>query len=203
MESQYTHRKVVMLGPQMAGKTVLLSLIRNDGELETDLPDTYMPTIGVDFAVRMCLGVKLQVWEIGGHRMPIHTYRAYTRAAAVVLLVFDASRQASFDELSWYLDVASKNAPHTSLVLVALKSDLVSDRQVPRATAQAWAAAHCNGFYTEVSALTDPESVDALVLGVAELTFCAPSTHCDGCAMLPESRTHIVRTRPSQSCEIL
>lgn len=94
----------------------------------------YRLTIGVDFASKTLdfdenKDVTLQIWDIAGHERFGTMTRVYYKFAIAGVLVFDLSREATFDAvLKWRDDVNSKvvlaNNSNIPLLLLANKADL-------------------------------------------------------------------------------
>merc|ERR1712187_498264 len=135
-ESVYDHLyKVVLVGDATVGKTHLLSRY-----IKGTLPKAPTATIGVEFATRivpLAVGgtVKAQIWDTAGQER----YRAITsshyRRAIGALLVYDVTRQATFQNcLKWLEELRQNAEPNITIMLVGNKVDLVekdpSSRQV-------------------------------------------------------------------------
>lgn len=86
--------------------------------------------------------------------------RSYYRGAAIVVLVYDLTRHATFAELThWLDDVRALASPQVVTVLVGNKLDREADeREVATLEASRWAAQH-GVLFTETSSLTG-ENVD-------------------------------------------
>lgn len=127
--------KVVLVGDATVGKTHLLSRY-----VKGTLPKAPTATIGVEFATRtipLAVGgtVKAQIWDTAGQER----YRAITsshyRRAVGALLVYDVTRNATFQNCLKWLEELRQNAdPNIIIMLVGNKLDLVekdpSARQV-------------------------------------------------------------------------
>lgn len=96
--------------------------------------DQYRLTIGVDFAAKTLnydeeKDVTLQIWDIAGHERFGTMTRVYYKFAIAGVLVFDLTREATFDAvLKWKEDVNSKvvlaNNQNIPLLLLANKADM-------------------------------------------------------------------------------
>lgn len=150
--------KVVLVGDATVGKTHLLSRY-----VKGTLPKQPTATIGVEFATRtipLAVGgtVKAQIWDTAGQER----YRAITsshyRRAVGALLVYDVTRQATFQNcLKWLEELRTNADPNIVILLVGNKRDLVdkdpNSRQVYNEAAADFAHQH-GLFFFEASAVT-------------------------------------------------
>jgi len=150
--------KVVLVGDATVGKTHLLSRY-----VKGTLPKAPTATIGVEFATRtipLAIGgtVKAQIWDTAGQER----YRAITsshyKRAVGALLVFDVTRQATFQNcLKWLEELRQNAEPNIVIMLVGNKIDLVekdpSARQVAQESANEFAKQH-KLLFSEASAVT-------------------------------------------------
>merc|ERR1711862_629598 len=127
------------------------------------LPKAPTATIGVEFATRtipLAIGgtVKAQIWDTAGQE----GYRAITsshyRRAVGALLVYDVTRQATFQNCMKWMEELRQNAePDIVIMLVGNKVDLVekdpSARQVNMDAAAEFARQHTL-LFAESSAVT-------------------------------------------------
>eukprot|EP00928_Gymnodinium_smaydae_P018569 TRINITY_DN1706_c0_g1_i1.p1 TRINITY_DN1706_c0_g1~~TRINITY_DN1706_c0_g1_i1.p1 ORF type:complete len:216 (+),score=39.14 TRINITY_DN1706_c0_g1_i1:191-838(+) len=150
--------KVVLVGDATVGKTHLLSRY-----VKGILPKAPTATIGVEFATRtipLAIGgtVKAQIWDTAGQER----YRAITsshyRRALGALLVYDVTRQPTFQNcLKWLEELRENAEPNLVIMLVGNKVDLVEKdpmaRQVYFDSAQQFALQH-GLIFSEASAVT-------------------------------------------------
>jgi len=151
--------KVVLVGDATVGKTHLLSRY-----VKGTLPKAPTATIGVEFATRtipLAVGgtVKAQIWDTAGQER----YRAITsshyRRAVGALLVYDVTRQASFQNcLKWLEELRQNAEPNIIIMLVGNKVDLTEKdptaRQVYYDNAVDFAKQH-KLMFKEASAVTN------------------------------------------------
>mmetsp|Transcript_96519 Transcript_96519/g.270149 ORF Transcript_96519/g.270149 Transcript_96519/m.270149 type:complete len:220 (+) Transcript_96519:63-722(+) len=151
--------KVVLVGDATVGKTHLLSRY-----VKGTLPKAPTATIGVEFATRtipLAVGgtVKAQIWDTAGQER----YRAITsshyRRAVGALLVYDVTRQATFQNCLKWLEELRQNADQNIIImLVGNKVDLVEKdpnaRQVFYDSATDFANTH-KLLFKEASAVTN------------------------------------------------
>jgi Rab family protein len=149
---------VVLVGDATVGKTHLLSRY-----IKGTLPKAPTATIGVEFATRMvplAVGgtVKAQIWDTAGQER----YRAITsshyRRAVGALLVYDVTKQATFQNCVKWMEELRQNAePDIVIMLVGNKVDLAEKdpqcRQVYWDNANEFARQH-GLFFSEASAVT-------------------------------------------------
>lgn len=94
--------KIVLIGDSGVGKTNLLSrFIKNEFNLESK------PTIGVEFATKTVLTdsklVKAQIWDTAGQERYRAITNAYYRGAVGALMLYDISRNSTFDNVEKWL----------------------------------------------------------------------------------------------------
>jgi len=156
---EYDHLyKVVLVGDATVGKTHLLSRY-----VKGTLPKAPTATIGVEFATRtvpLAVGgtVKAQIWDTAGQER----YRAITsshyRRAVGALLVYDVTKQATFQNCVKWMEELRQNAePDIVIMLVGNKVDLAEkdpqSRQVFWDNANEFARQH-GLYFSEASAVT-------------------------------------------------
>eukprot|EP00928_Gymnodinium_smaydae_P087502 TRINITY_DN71758_c0_g1_i1.p2 TRINITY_DN71758_c0_g1~~TRINITY_DN71758_c0_g1_i1.p2 ORF type:complete len:245 (+),score=59.21 TRINITY_DN71758_c0_g1_i1:89-736(+) len=158
-EEAYDHLyKIVLVGDATVGKTHLLSRY-----IKGSLPKNPMATIGVEFATRtvpLAGGgtVKAQIWDTAGQERYRAITSAHYRRAVGALLVYDITKQGTFQNCAKWMEELRQNAePDIVIMLVGNKVDLVekdpSARQVYYDAAAEFARA--NGlFFSEASAVT-------------------------------------------------
>lgn len=150
--------KIVLVGDATVGKTHLLSRY-----VKGTLPKAPTATIGVEFATRtvpLAVGgtVKAQIWDTAGQERYRAITRAHYRRAAGAVLVYDVTRQLTFQSChKWVEEVREGATPDTVIMLVGNKVDLVeqdpSTRQVYHDAAVEFARQ--NGLlFSEASAVT-------------------------------------------------
>mmetsp|Transcript_400 Transcript_400/g.902 ORF Transcript_400/g.902 Transcript_400/m.902 type:complete len:223 (-) Transcript_400:51-719(-) len=159
-EDDYDHLyKVVLVGDVSVGKSHLLSRF-----IEDKLPPAPAATIGVDFKTRTLKlpngggSVKAQIWDTAGQERYRTIIRAHYRRAAGAILVYDVTRQATFQSCAkWIEEVREGASPDTVITLVGNKVDLVTQdpslRQVKRETAEEFARSQ-GLLFAEASAVT-------------------------------------------------
>jgi len=160
LEETYDHLyKLVLVGDATVGKTHLLSRY-----VKGTLPTTQAETLGVEFGTRtveLPAGggtAKAQIWDTAGQERYRAVTSAHYRKAAGALLVYDLTRQASFQSCEkWLEELRSSAGPEIVVVLVGNKVDLAeqdpSARQVDFDVATEFAR-HNGLHFVESSAVT-------------------------------------------------
>lgn len=144
--------KVVLIGDSGVGKSNLLSrFTRNEFNLESK------STIGVEFATRSIQvdskTVKAQIWDTAGQERYRAITSAYYRGAVGALLVYDISKQVTFENVERWLNELRDHADSNIVImLVGNKSDLRHLRAVSTEEAAQFAEKH-NLSFIETSAL--------------------------------------------------
>uniref|UniRef100_H3CBZ9 small monomeric GTPase n=1 Tax=Tetraodon nigroviridis TaxID=99883 RepID=H3CBZ9_TETNG len=128
--------KLLLIGDSGVGKSCLL-LRFADGAYT----DSYISTIGVDFKIRTVdmdgKTVKLQIWDTAGQERFRTITSSYYRGAHGIVLVYDVTEQASFDNVRLWMDEIERYAcEDVSRLLVGNKSDLLAQKVVDAAAAQ-------------------------------------------------------------------
>lgn len=156
--------KIVMIGDSGVGKSQLLNrYARNEFNAKSKA------TIGVEFQTKTVLMdhkvVRAQIWDTAGQERYQAITTAYYRGAIGALLVYDITRQDTFDHVETWLEelqmLADKNA---AVMLVGNKCDLGSMRVVPVEVAKELAQRH-DLFFMETSAL-ESTNVEPAFIGL-------------------------------------
>ncbi|XP_022275956.1 ras-related protein Rab-26 isoform X4 [Canis lupus baileyi] len=91
--------KVMLVGDSGVGKTCLLVRFK-DGAF---LAGTFISTVGIDFRNKVLdvdgVKVKLQIWDTAGQERFRSVTHAYYRDAHALLLLYDVTNKASFDNI--------------------------------------------------------------------------------------------------------
>lgn len=144
--------KLVLIGDSGVGKSNLLSrFTRNEFSLESK------STIGVEFATRSIHVddkiIKAQIWDTAGQERYRAITSAYYRGAVGALLVYDVSRQVTFENVQrWLKELRDHTDANIVIMLVGNKADLRHLRAVSMEDAKAFAEKE-NIFFMETSAL--------------------------------------------------
>lgn len=150
--------KIVLIGDSGVGKSNLLSrFTTNEFNMESK------STIGVEFATRTIevegKKIKAQIWDTAGQERYRAITSAYYRGAVGALIVYDISKQSSYENCNHWLTELRENADDNVAVgLIGNKSDLSHLRAVPTDEAKNFAQEN-QLLFTETSALNS-ENVD-------------------------------------------
>lgn len=131
--------KVVLIGDSGVGKSNLLSrFTRNEFNLESK------STIGVEFATRSIQvdgkTLKSQIWDTAGQERYRAITSAYYRGAVGALLVYDISKNVTFENIDrWLKELRDHADQNIVIMLVGNKSDLRHLRAVSTEDAKAYA----------------------------------------------------------------
>ena len=152
--------KVLVVGDSGSGKTCLLLRLTEDC-----FPATYIATVGVDVKVKIVeveeKQIKLQIWDTAGQERYNSLAQSYYRTAEGVLIAFDCTDEASFNNVTkWLLQIQMLAEPDISKVLICTKCDR-QDRAVSVQQGEALAR-ELEVQYFETSALGNVNVVEAL-----------------------------------------
>eukprot|EP01095_Lingulamoeba_sp_RSL-Kostka_P011627 TRINITY_DN448_c0_g1_i1.p1 TRINITY_DN448_c0_g1~~TRINITY_DN448_c0_g1_i1.p1 ORF type:complete len:220 (-),score=87.57 TRINITY_DN448_c0_g1_i1:218-877(-) len=160
--------KVVLIGDSGVGKSNLLSrFTRNEFNLESK------STIGVEFATRSIAvdskTIKAQIWDTAGQERYRAITSAYYRGAVGALLVYDISKQITFENVERWLNELRDHADSSIVImLVGNKNDLRHLRAVSTEEAQQFAERHGLSFI-ETSALESTNVEEAFQTILTEI----------------------------------
>ncbi|KAI8368210.1 GTP-binding protein [Radiomyces spectabilis] len=145
--------KIVLIGDSGVGKSNLLSrFTTNEFNLESK------STIGVEFATKNIEidnhTIKAQIWDTSGQERYRAITGAYYRGAVGALLVYDITRQQSFQNAThWLKELRDHADPNIVIMLVGNKLDL-SETSRAVTSDEGGALAEQEGFlFMETSAL--------------------------------------------------
>jgi small GTP-binding protein len=160
--------KFIVIGSQGVGKTSILKRL-----VDSSYNDAVPQTVGVEFetASMMIDGrmVNLQIWDTSGQERYRSITKGYYRNAVGVLLVFDITDRHSFDDCpSWLADISTLCDANAVVQLIGNKSDLVAQRTVTIAEAEAFAS-HQRLLYLETSAKAGANVTEAFTRVAAGL----------------------------------
>ncbi|KAF8894789.1 GTPase [Infundibulicybe gibba] len=144
--------KVVLRGDCGVGKSNLLSRFIlnefNPKSRSTVSAESTTRFLKVDEEV-----IEAQIWDAAGREHYRAITSIYYRGAVGVLLAYDITTRASYDNIThWLLEVRDRADPDIVIMLVGNKSDLKHMRTVPTDEAKAFATEN-NLSFIETSAL--------------------------------------------------
>ena len=147
--------KLLLIGDSGVGKSCQL-LRFSDGSFTT----SFITTIGIDFKIRTIeldgKRIKLQIWDTAGQERFRTITTAYYRGAMGILLVYDVTDEASFNNIrNWIRNIEQHASDNVNKILVGNKADMdESKRAVPTSKGQALADEYGIKFF-ETSAKTN------------------------------------------------
>ncbi|XP_072299393.1 ras-related protein Rab-26-like [Eucyclogobius newberryi] len=125
--------KVMLVGDSGVGKTCHLVRFK-DGAF---LAGSFISTVGIDFRNKVMdidgVKVKLQIWDTAGQERFRSVTHAYYRDAHALLLLYDVTNQASFDNIrAWLSEIHEYAQQDVVLMLLGNKADSTHERVVKR-----------------------------------------------------------------------
>ncbi|XP_048350237.1 ras-related protein Rab-26 [Sphaerodactylus townsendi] len=125
--------KVMLVGDSGVGKTCLLVRFK-DGAF---LAGSFISTVGIDFRNKVLnvdgVKVKLQIWDTAGQERFRSVTHAYYRDAHALLLLYDVTNRASFDNIqAWLMEIQEYAKQDVVLMLLGNKVDSTQERVVKR-----------------------------------------------------------------------
>ncbi|MCO5551068.1 hypothetical protein L7F22_004565 [Adiantum nelumboides] len=160
--------KVVLIGDTAVGKSQLLKRFSvKEFSMES------RATIGVEFQTRTVFldgkTIKSQIWDTAGQERYRAVTSAYYRSAVGALLVYDITKEQSFEHVPRWLDELKLHAdPNIVVMLVGNKCDLSNLRAVSTEEAKAYAEKE-GLFFLETSALDATNVETAFVTVLIEI----------------------------------
>uniref|UniRef100_A0A668AEZ5 small monomeric GTPase n=1 Tax=Myripristis murdjan TaxID=586833 RepID=A0A668AEZ5_9TELE len=115
--------KVMLVGDSGVGKTCLLVRFK-DGAF---LAGSFISTVGIDFRNKVLnidgVKVKLQIWDTAGQERFRSVTHAYYRDAHALLLLYDVTNKASFDNIqAWLTEIHEYAQQDVVLMLLGNKA---------------------------------------------------------------------------------
>jgi small GTP-binding protein len=113
--------KIVLLGEFAVGKSSIMRRLTNEAFLQTTTA-----TVGVDFVKKQLDEVELVIWDTAGQERFRALTTSYIRQASIALLVYDASRPETLENLEfWRKETAERQVP--CICVIANKIDTLTD----------------------------------------------------------------------------
>ncbi|KAL3616019.1 Ras-related protein RABA5c [Castilleja foliolosa] len=160
--------KVVVIGDSAVGKSNLLSRFARD-----EFDHNSKATIGVEFQTQVVLidgkEIKAQVWDTAGQERFRAVTSAYYRGAVGALVVYDITRNPTFESVKRWLDELNTHCDTTvAKMLVGNKCDLDNIREVSVEDGKAFAEEE-GLFFIETSALDSTNVREAFEMVIREI----------------------------------
>ncbi|XP_048758992.1 ras-related protein Rab-37-like isoform X2 [Ostrea edulis] len=158
--------KVMLIGDSGVGKTCLLVRFK-DGAF---LSGSFISTVGIDFRNKVVdvdgTKVKLQIWDTAGQERFRSVTHAYYRDAHALLLLYDVSNKASFDNIrAWLGEINEYAQEDVVIMLLGNKADMASEKVIRTEDGERLANEY-NVAFMETSAKTGM-NVDLAFMAVA------------------------------------
>lgn len=159
--------KVMLIGDSGVGKTCLLVRFK-DGAF---LSGSFISTVGIDFRNKVVdvegTKVKLQIWDTAGQERFRSVTHAYYRDAHALLLLYDVTNKASFDNIrAWLGEINEYAQEDVVIMLLGNKADMASERVIRTEDGEKLAKEY-NVAFMETSAKTGM-NVDLAFMAVAK-----------------------------------
>ena len=144
--------KFIIVGDSSVGKSnILLRFSRNVFD------HGHQATLGIEFANKHLIynntDYLIQIWDTAGQENFRSVTRAYYKASAVAMVVYDITKEETFEHIQAWLKDCKELAPRTVLlVLVGNKSDLEDQRVISKERGENLAKEN-NMMFFETSAL--------------------------------------------------
>ncbi|XP_064608016.1 ras-related protein Rab-37-like isoform X1 [Liolophura sinensis] len=148
-----TH-KTILVGDSGVGKTSLLVQF-DQGKFQQG---SFSATVGIGFTNKVVdvdgTKVKLQIWDTAGQERFRSVTHAYYRDAHALLLLYDVTNKASFDNIrAWLAEINEYAQDDVVIMLLGNKSDMTGERVIRREDGERLARDHGVAFM-ETSAKT-------------------------------------------------
>jgi Ras-related protein Rab-6A len=166
--------KVALIGDEATGKSAVITRYIND-----TFDPSYASTIGIDFSSKTVVHeantYRLQLWDTSGQERFRSLIPSYLRDSAVVLILFDITRQVTFESLdNWVQQVRETSGEEPTLFVVGNKAESEELRQVSMDAARAFCDKH-KAYYIEVSAQTGLNISTLFTTIIQKLSLTPPS----------------------------
>lgn len=116
--------KLLLIGDSGVGKSCLLLRFSDDS-----FTTSFITTIGIDFKIRTIeldgKRVKLQIWDTAGQERFRTITTAYYRGAMGILLVYDVTDKATFENIrNWIKNIELHASNNVNKMLIGNKADM-------------------------------------------------------------------------------
>ena len=125
------HFKVVFLGENYVGKTVLIDSFFNGYFSDTN----YSSTSGISCKTKTInhgnKNYSFDIWDTPGYERYRSLYKFFLKDANIIVLVYDTTKEYTFLELYYWINtILTQNNPEVSFILVGNKSDLFDNEEI-------------------------------------------------------------------------
>lgn len=159
--------QIIIIGSRGVGKTSLMERFTDD-----TFSEACKSTVGVDFKIKTVelrgKKIRLQIWDTAGQERFNSITSAYYRGAKGIVIVYDITKQETFDDLAKWMKMIDKYASEDAeLLLVGNKLDCESDRIISKQQAERFASRISGMRFCESSA-KDNFNVDEIFLKLVD-----------------------------------
>ncbi|MBD3229901.1 MAG: GTP-binding protein [Candidatus Lokiarchaeota archaeon] len=124
--------KIAVLGEPDIGKSELNNLCTR--HFDTNTEQIHEKLYGVSFAVQVLqsinVDITLVVWNFTGQDEYRKIQKRHLEGVSGVLLLFDLTRNKTFDKLPSWLEIVGLNIPNVPIILVGTKADKFQEKEV-------------------------------------------------------------------------
>lgn len=117
-------KKIVLLGNESVGKTSLIKQY-----VHSIFSEEYLSSIGINISKKSVViddvTYKLLIWDVAGDLMNEKLYDAYLRGTHAFLLVFDSTREETYQAIMKELEVLNSYFPDVNKLIIGNKMDLL------------------------------------------------------------------------------
>ncbi|XP_076072421.1 ras-related protein Rab-37-like isoform X8 [Mytilus galloprovincialis] len=162
-----TIHKTILVGDSGVGKTSLLVQF-DQGKFQAG---SFSATVGIGFTNKVVdvegTKVKLQIWDTAGQERFRSVTHAYYRDAHALLLLYDVTNKASFDNIrAWLGEINEYAQEDVVIMLLGNKADMTGERMIRTEDGEKLAKEY-NVAFMETSAKTGM-NVDLAFMAVAK-----------------------------------
>lgn len=145
--------KIVLLGDSGVGKTTIVTKY-----VTGKIPSISSPTIAAANIRKKVIienqEIDLLIWDTAGQEIYRGLTTLYYRNANIAIIVFDVTKQSSFDSVGFWIDELRENVgDKIYIVICGNKVDLDEKREIDVDKAEKFALEN-NAIYTEASGMT-------------------------------------------------
>ena len=160
--------KVVLVGESGVGKTSIITQF-----IDQTFQEDQQSTTGGTFSTKSVVcdngkTLKFEIWDTAGQERYRSLTKMFYKDANAAVLVFDITRQDSFEELQnyWAQQIKECSPPQIILAVAANKSDLIGKEAVDEEQSRAFAN-ELGAIYVSTTATT-VESINELFIEIAK-----------------------------------
>ena len=160
--------KIVLIGESGVGKTSIISrYINNSFDLQV-LTSSSAQFISKIIYLTDEISLKFDIWDTAGQEKFRSLAKIFYKDAKVIILVYDITNKASFDNLKnyWFNEIEENSISDVILAIVGNKDDLYEMEQVSIEEGKKFAKEK-NAIFKRTSALSN-RNIESLFLDIAK-----------------------------------